>query len=110
LLSGTFADINLRYNLPNDKKEYTYSYPCPFDYTDFDELEKCYKFSAAVAMFGSILRSSPFTKNVSWNELLLLAESSSSEDLLQKEFITIIQQAKTLYSKVKKKKGDKSER
>ena len=110
LLSGTFANINLRYNLPNDKKEYTYSYPCPFDYTDFDELEKCYKFSAAVAMFGSILRSSPFTKNVSWNDLLLLAESSSSEDLLQKEFITIIQQAKTLYSKVKKKKGDKSER
>ena len=27
------------------------------------------------------------------------------QDLLQKEFIALVQQAKTLYSKVKKKKG-----
>jgi Ca-activated chloride channel homolog len=109
-LSGKFADINLQYNLPNDKKECSYTSPVQFDYTPFDELEKCYRFSTAVAMFGSILRSSAFIKNVSWNDLLLLAETSSgSDDLLQKEFVALVQQAKTLYTK-KKKKGDRLDR
>jgi len=110
-LSGKFADINLQYNLPNSKEENKYTSPCLFDYTSFNDLEKCYRFSAAVAMFGAVLRSSVFMKNTSWNELLLLAESSTgSEDLLQKEFVMLVQQAKALYIKNKKKKGDKQEK
>lgn len=110
-LSGKLAEIHLQYNLPNDKQEYSYTSPCQFDYTPFDELEKCYRFSTAVAMFGSILRSSAFTKNTTWNDLLLLAETSSGNDnLLQKEFVALVHQAKTLYTKNKKKKGDRLER
>ncbi len=109
--SGKLADIHLQYNLPNDKKEYDYTSPCAFDYTPFEELEKCHRFSTAVAMFGSILRSSAFTKNTTWNDLLLLAETSSGTDnLLQKEFVSLVHQAKTLYTKTKKKKGNNSER
>jgi Ca-activated chloride channel family protein len=109
--SGKLADIHLQYNLPNDKKEYSYTSPCAFDYTPFGELEKCYRFSTAVAMFGSILRSSSFTKNATWNDLLLLAETSSGADnLLQKEFVSLVHQAKTLYTKTKKKKGERLER
>jgi Ca-activated chloride channel homolog len=110
-MSGNFADILLQYNLPNDKKEYSYTSPCPFDYTTFNELEKCYRFSTAVALFGSMLRSSSFIKNTSWNDLILLAESSSGpDDLLQKEFVILVQQAKALYLKGKKKKGERTER
>jgi len=59
-----------------------------------------------VAMFGSLLRTSPFLKNIGWNEIITLAETASGkDDLLQKEFLDILQQAKTLYLKVKKKKG-----
>jgi Ca-activated chloride channel homolog len=109
--SGKLADIHLQYNLPNDKKEYSYTSPCAFDYTPFGELEKCYRFSTAVAMFGSILRSSSFTKNATWNDLLLLAETSSvADNLLQKEFVSLVHQAKTLYTKTKKKKGERLER
>lgn len=110
-LSGNLADIHLQYNLPNDKKEYDYTSPVVFDYTPFNEMDKCYRFSAAVAMFGSLLRSSPFLKNTSWNDLLLLAENSSSADnLLQKEFVALVQQAKSLYTKTKKKKEKNLER
>jgi Ca-activated chloride channel family protein len=57
-------------------------------------------------MFGSLLRSSTFTKNIGWNDVITIAEQSSgSGDLLQKEFISLVQQAKTLYLKFKKKKG-----
>ncbi len=103
---GKLADINLEYKLPSSEKKMTYTFTSKFDYLPFNELEKNYHFSAAVAMFGSMLRTSPFIKNVGWNEIITLAQSScGSNDLLQKEFVTLVQQAKILYSKNKKKKG-----
>jgi Ca-activated chloride channel family protein len=105
-MSGKFAEIKLRYHLPNDIKECNYNYKSLFEFIPFTELEKNYQFSSAVAMFGSLLRSSPFVKNISWNDIILLAENSSGkDDLLQKEFLKLVQQAKTLYSKVRKRKG-----
>jgi Ca-activated chloride channel family protein len=59
-------------------------------------------------MFGSLLRSSPHTKQINWNDIIGLAESSAvynNNNLLQKEFVTLLQQARTLYTKYKKKKG-----
>lgn len=104
--AGKFAEIKLQYRHPNDAKLCKLNYESKLDFIPFIELNKSFHFSAAVAMFGSILRSSSFTKNVGWNEIITLAEeSSTADDLLQKEFIALVQQAKLLYSKVKKKKG-----
>ncbi len=104
---GKFAELKLNYHHPNDSKtDHSQSLVSKFEFIPFEELDKCYQFSAAVAMFGAMLRTSPFAKNVGWNEILGLAElSSGSGDLLQKEFISLVQQAKDLYTKVKKKKG-----
>ncbi len=105
-LTGKFAEIKLKYHLPNDTKECNYTHKSLFDFIPYTDLDKCYQFSSAVAMFGSMLRTSSFIKNVEWDDIAGIAESSSSRtDLLQKEFITLVQQAKKLYSKVKKKKG-----
>ena len=107
LYSQKFADIHLQYSLPNDKKICNYTISSPFEYTPFTKLDKHYRFSVAVAMFGSLLRSSIFIKNTNWNDLVQLAEASSAdENQLQKEFIELVKQAKTLYTKVKKKKGN----
>ena len=104
--TGKLADIKLQYRHPNDTTHHYFNYSSRFDFIPFAEIDKCYHFSASVAMFGSLLRSSPFVKNIGWNEVVTLAQSSSgNNDLLQKEFITLVQQAKTLYSKVKKKKS-----
>ncbi|MBL7731558.1 MAG: von Willebrand factor type A domain-containing protein, partial [Chitinophagaceae bacterium] len=103
---GNIAAVELDYRHPGAEKQCKYSYKSKFEFTSFDDLDKCYHFSAAVAMFGSLLRNSPFLKNIGWNEIISLAQrSSGANDLLQKEFVTIVSQAKTLYSKVKKKKG-----
>ena len=105
-MTGNFAEIKLKYHLPNDTNQCFFSNKSLFDFIPFTELDKCYQFSSAVAMFGSLLRSSPFVKNIGWNDIVSLAENSSGrDDLLQREFLTLVQQAKTLYSKVKKKKG-----
>ena len=101
-----FADIKLQYRYPNNVNLFNLNHECKLNFIPPKELDKSFHFSAAVAMFGSVLRSSSFTKNVGWNEIIALAESSSTaDDLLQKEFIALVQQAKLLYSKVKKKKG-----
>ncbi len=103
---GKLAEINLQYKLPGNAKILDKKYSCNFQYMPFGNLDKSYHFSAAVAMFGSLLRTSPFVKDIGWNEVLTLAQSScGADDLLQKEFITLVQQAKTLYNKVKKKRG-----
>ena len=104
--AGKLADIKLQYQQPDDTIHSHYNYTSDFNFISFDELDKNYRFSAAVAMFGSMLRSSPFTKNISWNDIVLLAqESFNKDDILQKEFISLVQQAKLLYSKGKKKRG-----
>ncbi len=104
--TGKFADIKLDFRHPNDEKECQLSHACPFEYTPFPELDKSSQFSAAVAMFGSLLRSSVFVKNAGWSDIIALAQNASgANDLLQKEFISLVQQAKLLYTKVKKKKG-----
>jgi Ca-activated chloride channel family protein len=107
---GKFATIRLRYKYPNDTTRRQFSYNSAYNYQPFDSLGKHYRFSAAVAMFGSLLRNSAFTRTVDWNNLLLQATASADmNDLLQKEFVTLVTQAKELYAKNKKKKKKKSE-
>jgi len=104
--SGKIADIQLRYRLPNESRQLVYTHTSKFDYLPFRDLDKSYRFAAAVSMFGAVLRSSPSSKNIGWNDIIILAdETCSKNDLLQKEFIVLVQQAKNLYTKVKKKRG-----
>jgi Ca-activated chloride channel family protein len=104
--SGSLSQINLKYKLPNDTAQKYFHTECPFEYLPFEEIDRSYHFSTAVAMFGSLLRNSPYMKNIGWNEIISMAENSSgSDDLLQQEFISMLQQAKILYSRFKKKKG-----
>jgi Ca-activated chloride channel homolog len=109
-LPGKLASIKLKYRNTNDTTSRLFTYDSPYEYEAFDKVEKHYQFSAAVAMFGSLLRNSAFTHEVDWNTLLLLANSSAdNEDLMQKEFITLVTQAKDLYTKKKKKKKEKGD-
>jgi Ca-activated chloride channel family protein len=105
--TGKLADLKLKYHLPGHSEQENFCYTSRFDFIPFNELDKCYHFSAAVALFGSLLRSSQFIKNADWDDLISLSESSlgSGNDLLQKEFLSLVQQAKSLYTKTKRKKG-----
>jgi len=105
LASGNLADLNVEYSLPADTIRRLFPYGCDFRFSRFKEIDKCQRFSAAVAMFGSKLRASPFTKNVEWNDIISMANSSAdANDIQQKEFVSIVEKAKGLYIKSKKKK------
>jgi Ca-activated chloride channel family protein len=106
IAGGRFADIKLDYKHSNDSTNCHYIYRGRREFTPFDKLEKSYRFSAAVVMFGSMLRYSPYLKNTNWNDVVTWATAASDDkDILQQEFVNIVQQARTLYSKMKKKKG-----
>lgn len=108
--SNRFAEIKLQYHKPNNPLQCKFNYSSPWVISPFDKLEKCYRFSASVAMFGSMLRSSPFLKNITWSDIVSAAASAAdNSDVLQKEFVTIVQQAKTIYTRTKKKKGNKED-
>ena len=107
-LPGKFADIKLKYRNPNDTTMRYFSFSSTYQFEPFAKIENHYRFSAAVAMFGSLLRTSTYSKAINWNDLALLAGSSANlEDLSQKEFVTIVNQARELYTKTKKKKKQK---
>ncbi len=104
--TGKFADIDLQYRPSRDTMHCHKTYSSKFEYTPFNEVEKSYQFYTSVVMFGSLLRSSQYAKDIEWNQITDIAtQSSSQDDLLQKEFINLVQQAKILYSKIRKKKG-----
>jgi len=99
------ADITVSYRLPLDSPQFHSSYKVPYNYAAFDEIPACYRFASAVAMFGSLLKESAYAKTMSWNETLLAASAAHDvNDPLQKEFIAIIEKAKKIYSKGKRKR------
>lgn len=101
-----FANIRLQYRHPGDTTHRYFDRASNFSYTAYDQLDKSYQFSAAVAQFGSMLRNSSFVKTRTWNDMVLMAQAAADEtDLLQKEFVNLTLQAKNLYMKGKKKKS-----
>lgn len=106
-MPGSIAEIKLQFKLPHDTTQKQHTASVPLSHSDFNSIDRSLQFSTAVIMFGSLLRSSPVTKSISWNDVILLAtQTSDDKDPLQREFIALVKQAKTLYSKQKKKKKD----
>jgi Ca-activated chloride channel homolog len=102
---GNIANIKIQYKLPNDTVEKQFPGSIPLVYKDFNSIDRNLRFSTAVIMFGSLLRSSTITKGINWNDTILLAaQASDDNDPIQKEFVSLVKEAKILYSKQKKRK------
>lgn len=99
------ADINIRYRVPNDTTLRKASYGCDYSFTEFKELPACHRFATSVVMFGGLLKASKYFKNVSWNDAIILASQSyNTKDTVQKEMIDLLEKAKKIYAKEKKRK------
>jgi len=104
-LTDILSNIKVEYSLPNDSARQYYSYASDFSFSKFNEIDRCRRFSTAVVMFGAKLRSSPHVKNTDWSDILSLANlTADMENPEQKEFVSLVQKAKSLYSKTKRKK------
>lgn len=99
------ATIRFNFKTPHDSAKKQTVYAVPFQLTPFNELPACHRFATAVVMFGSLLKDSKYTKAISWNDAIIMAnESLSSADVTQKEFLTLVEKAKKIYNRGKKKR------
>jgi Ca-activated chloride channel family protein len=99
------AKVKVHYQLPRDTIPRITGYAVRYNYLEFQELPACFRFATSVAMFGALLKESPYARKTTWNETIILAnESYDKDDTVQKEFISIIEKAKKIYSKGRKRK------
>ena len=103
--TGKLANINVRYKLPNDTLQRNTTYECPYAVTPFNSLPSSYRFASSIAMFAALLKDSKYARNYSWTDVIKLAtESQDEHDAIQQEFITIIEKAKKIYGKERRRK------
>ncbi len=101
----SFAKTTINYKCPQDSTRQHAYFNVPFEFTEFSDLPSCHRFAASVVEFAALLKNSKFIKNISWTDAVILAnESHNPGDALQTEFLNILDKAKKIYGKMKKKK------
>lgn len=106
IIRDNIANIFVKYRLPEDSAVRFTGYSVPYNYMEYQELPRCYRFATAVAMFGTMLKASPYAKQLNWNETIIAAnESHDHLDPVQKEFVQMLYKAKKIYSKGRRKRS-----
>lgn len=99
--SDELMEVKLRYKQPNGDTSQLIAYPIGDVEKPFNETSENFKFSAAVASFGLILRDSPHKSQASFARVLELAQESQGVDLegYRAEFIRLVQASQKLAKK-----------
>jgi Ca-activated chloride channel family protein len=94
------ARVTLNYKLPHDNAERTTCYTCSNHLVAFRDLQPCYRFASSIALFGGLLKKSPFMRQADWKDAIEMAqESRDPADGMQQEFIGLIEKARKIYGK-----------
>ncbi len=105
-LNNQFAEIHLQYKKPHTDSIQILHYPLIYHPEKFEKIDAEYRFAAAIALFGQVLKKSKFVQTASLDQTLALAKSSANEqEALQKEMIGLIEKAIQIYTPPKKKKN-----
>jgi Ca-activated chloride channel family protein len=100
-----FAKMRMHYQHPGENKKVMEEFDIPYVFKPFNEIADYYRFSASVALFSGLLKKSPYTEKTTWDELSLMAKTSyDPNDVSQSEYVLLIEKAKKLYHKDRKKK------
>ncbi len=93
-----FATVKLRYKAPDGDKSDLISTPITGAPLDLEKTSTDFRFAAAVAAFGQILRDSEFKGSATFDLVLSLAKAAKGkdEDGLRQEFIDLVEKAKKL--------------
>ena len=99
---GRLAEVLLNYRLPHEMVARTSSFDCSSRLIPFRDLQPCYRFASSIALFGGLLKKSPFTRQADWKDAIEMAEHSADPgDPMQEEFITLIEKARKIYGRNK---------
>ena len=103
--SEIIADVKVNYKCPKDSTKKLSYFKAPFVFTEFNDLPSCHRFATSVVEFAGLLKKAKFAKNITWTDTIILAnESLNPDDIIQKEFLTLVEKAKKIYGKSKKRR------
>lgn len=109
-LPSDLADLRIVYRKPGKPETSEVKITAPLQVVVFNSLPKFYRFATSVIIFGSLLRESKFIKEKGWSEALALAQQSyDPQDASQKEFVSLVEKGKTIYTGKKKKNRSKED-
>lgn len=99
--SSEMMTIKLRYKKPDSDVSRLINQPVIDNATDLKNTTDNFRFSAAVAEFGLLLRNSEYKQQSSFNQVISLAKSSKGfdEEGYRDEFIKLVQSAMSLARK-----------
>ncbi|MBI3820952.1 MAG: VWA domain-containing protein [Planctomycetes bacterium] len=88
----------IRYKMPDADTSVAFEVPLNDSNKSYTSASVDFKFSAAVASFGMLLRGSQYKGTANWDAVLELAEESKGADALgyRREFIDLVMKAKSL--------------
>ena len=97
-LSAELLTVKLRYKKPDGATSTLYEEAVKGSLKDDKSTSQNFRFSAAVAEFGLVLRDSEFKGNASFEDIISLAQMGRSEDPegYRGEFIKLVRTAETL--------------
>ncbi|NES81323.1 MAG: VWA domain-containing protein [Moorea sp. SIO2B7] len=98
--SNELMQVKLRYKAPNGSKSQLITQPVIDKKVKFADTSTNFKFSAAVASFGMVLRDSDYKGNGNFEQVLKLAKESQGVDLdgYRGEFIRLVETSKFIES------------
>ena len=98
------VQFTLRYKTAGSPAQCQMTEQPQLSFTQFNQLSKPQQFACAVVWFGSLLRMSKYVKSNTWNDVISLSKSSADlSNFSQMEFAVLVEQAKKLYGKKRKK-------
>ena len=93
--ANELAFLKIRYKDPvvKDAKSVEESTPIPFSLTDLTQTDDDYRFAAAVAEWGMLLRNSKYKAKSSYKQVIDLAKNATGKDEegYRKEFIRLVE-------------------
>lgn len=97
------GELNFQYKLPGQDRLSFINKQLSLNYSTFSDINKQLQFATAVAMFGQLLKQSRFAAGYHFNFVQRIAlNAASPTDLLQQEFIKLVEKAGKIYKKKKK--------
>ncbi len=104
-LHNSFATISLQYKQPENDQVIRQLFTALYEPENIEKAEPGYRFAAAVAMLGSVLKKSEYIKDYQPEDVWVLAKTAVDlTDTHQKEFLLLIEKAVKLYQPGKQKK------
>jgi Ca-activated chloride channel family protein len=99
------ADITLQYKVPLNDSSREQLFTAQYEPKPIQAADSSYRFAAAIAMFGSLLKQSKFIRDYKYEDVLILARTAvNANEPRSAEFLTLVDKAIKIYNPVKKKK------